>query len=196
MTEKRRGYAPYSLTRKAGVQSATVNGDIDVIQEIRPVISAGFLDEVGNWKGRQSSDETFFISDTAVGIANGATTLFPNTADADFVDMTGFTDIFIAVKPTNGGNYAMSAVMGPDTHRFANLTPLNSAAELRFCGGFQADGDQYTDVLDDSAEPLTSDVWNIFCIQERSRGQKNMQFKVVNNSGDISTIDFAYLRVV
>lgn len=198
MAEKRTGYAPYSLTREAGVQSATVNGTIDVIQEIRPTITTGFVDDKGDWKGRKSSDEVFIAFQTDLAVPNGATILTPSQiSDTRWpIDMTGYRDIFIAVKPTNGGNYAMSAVMGPDSNSFANLSPVNSAAELRFCGGFQADGDQYTDVLDDSAESLTADVWNIFYIQDRARNQKLLQFKVVNNSGGESSIETAFMRMV
>ena len=39
---KRTGYAPWSLTREAGVQSATVNSDIDVPQFIQPTLDTGF----------------------------------------------------------------------------------------------------------------------------------------------------------
>ena len=49
MSNKRTGYAPWSLTREAGVQSATVNGTIDVTQDVRPNIDCGFVDEKGNW---------------------------------------------------------------------------------------------------------------------------------------------------
>ena len=45
--------------------------------------------------------------------------------------MTGYKDIAIAIKPSNGGNYAIVAVMGPDDVSFANLKPVNAAATLR-----------------------------------------------------------------
>ena len=45
--------------------------------------------------------------------------------------MTGFNDIQIAIRPTNGGNFAMTAVMGPDTDSYANLSPVNPAVALR-----------------------------------------------------------------
>jgi hypothetical protein len=190
--EKREGYAPWSLTRKAGVQSATVNGDIEVPQFIQPVLNTGFVDEKGNWKGTKSSDETFFISDKAEGIANSGTVLFPNTANADFVNMTGFQSLFIAIKPTNGGNYGTSAVMGPQTQSFANLSPVNAAALLK---GAIRRNDMDT-VLVDSSEALTADVWNIFIIKSQLSDQKLLQFLVTNNSGGNSDIDFGYLRLV
>ena len=54
MPYERTGYAPWSLTREAGVQSATVDGTIQVPQYIQPTIDTGFIDEIGNWKGRKA----------------------------------------------------------------------------------------------------------------------------------------------
>ena len=195
--EKREAYAPWSLTRKAGVQSATVNGDIEVPQFIQPVLDTGFVDELGNWKGIKSSDESFFISDTAEGIANGGEVLFPNTADRDFIDMTGYTDLLIAILPTNGGNVATTAVMGPDSHSYANLSPVNPASTLMTNGYPQgAYHSDFEEAFNDGAQSLTANVWNIFLITEVLKSQKLLQFKIVNNSGGASDIDFAYLRMV
>ena len=47
MPYERTGYAPWSLTREAGVQSATVDGTIQVPQYIQPTLSTGFIDENG-----------------------------------------------------------------------------------------------------------------------------------------------------
>ena len=198
MAKDRTGYAPWSLTREAGVQSATVDGTISVPQTLQPVIDTGFVDEKGNWKGVKSSDESFFISDKAEGIANGGNVLFPNTADRNFIDMTGFTDLIIAIKPTNAGNYATVGVMGPDTHRFANLEPVNAAATLRMTNqdDSSSSAGAYFDALNDNAESLTGDVWNIFFVYRRLADQKNAQIKVTNNSGGNSDIDFAYMRMV
>ena len=193
MPKDRTGYAPWSLTREAGVQSATVDGTITVPQYLQPIIDTGFVDEKGNWKGRKSSDENFFISDTAVGIANGGEVLFPNTANADFINMTGFNDLAIAILPTNGGNCAIEAVMGPDSHRYANLSPVNPASTLRYATN-EASAD-FDNLISDT-EALTADVWNIFYIEDRCRNQKLLNFKITNNSGGASTIDFAFLRVV
>lgn len=192
MAYNREGYAPWSLTRKAGVQSATVNGDIEVPQYVQPVLDTGFVDEKGDWKGTKSSDETFFTSDKAQAVANGANVLFPNTADRDFIDMTGFQNLFIAILPTNGGNFAVTAVMGPATHSFANLTPVNAAATLKGA----IDRNDMDTALVDSAEAMTADVWNIFYIGNRVQNQKLLQWNIVNNSGGNSDIDFAYLRIV
>jgi len=196
MAQKRTGYAPYSLTREAGVQSATVNGTIDVIQEIRPTIETGFVDDKGDWKGRKSSDEQFHAFDKHVGIPNTGEMLTPQAiSDTRWpIDMTGYSDIFIAIKPTNGGNYAIEAVMGPDSNSFANLSPVNPAAALR--GNTTEYPVQMVSLLLDSADTLTADVWNIFMVKDTLRNQKLLQFKITNNSGGNSTVQTAFMRLV
>ena len=48
----------------------------------------------------------------------------------------------------------------------------------------------------DTAETLVADVWNIFMIESRLANQKLLQFRITNNSGGPSNIQFATLRVV
>ncbi len=133
MAYNREGYAPWSLTREAGVESATVDGTIEVPQYVQPTIDTGFVDEKGDWKGRKSSDKTFFAFQVDEGIPNTGEILTPSTnPDGSWpLDMTGYNDLFIAIKPTNAGNYVIQAVMGPDSVSFANLNPVNAAALLK-----------------------------------------------------------------
>ena len=194
MVYNRTGYAPWSLTREAGVQSATVDGTIEVPQYIQPTIDTGFCDEKGNWKGIKSSDEVFFIDATHEGVPNGASVLSPQTANRDFIDMTGFNDLFIAIKPSDGGNVKIEAVMGPDTNTYANLTPVNAAALLK--GNDPESTGNIAILLSDAAESLTVNVWNIFVFKNILRNQKNMQFKLTNNAGSSSNIEFAYMRMI
>jgi hypothetical protein len=196
MVRNRRGLAPWSLAREAGVESATVDGTIEVPQYVQPILSTGFVDEKGDWKGSKSSDKDFIALQIDEAIANGGTILTPSVnADGTWpLDMSGFQDIFIAIKPSNGGNCAISAVMGPDSNRFANLSPVNAAAVLR--GTEPTNPTIMANQLVDSADSLTADVWNIFSIKDGLRNQKLLQFKITNNSGDISTIETAFMRIV
>ena len=195
MVQKREAYAPWSLTRKAGVQSATVNGDIEVPQFIQPTLNTGFVDEKGDWKGTKSSDEQFFAFGKDEGIANGGEILAPQASGSIWpLDMTGFNSLQIAIKPTNGGNYAIAAVMGPDDFSYANLRPVNPAALLK--GVVDPREETLELLMNDSAESLTADVWNIFMIQDRLANQKLLQFSITNNSGGESTIETAFMRVV
>jgi len=196
MVRNRRGLAPWSLAREAGIESATVDGTIEVPQYVQPVLDTGFVDEKGNWKGQKSSDKDFIALQTDEAIANGGTILTPGVnADGSWpLDMTGYNDIMVAIKPTNGGDYQIHAVMGPDSISFANLNPVNAATLLR--GHDNTTTATIHDLLSDGAESLTADVWNIFSIQSTLRNQKLLQFRIANNSGGISTIETAFMRIV
>jgi hypothetical protein len=196
MVQKREAYAPWSLTRKAGVQSATVNGDIEVPQFIQPVLDTGFVDEKGDWKGSKSSDEAFFAFTKDEGIANGGEILAPQASGSIWpLDMTGFTNVQFAIRPTNGGNYAIKAIMGPNDLSYANLSPVNPASTIRIASLQHGTNQQMTDGFSDT-EALTADVWNIFIIQGRLADQKLLQFSITNNSGGSSDIETAFMRLV
>ena len=196
MVRNRRGLAPWSLSREAGIESATVDGTIEVPQYVQPVLDTGFVDEKGNWKGAKSNDKDFIAFQTDPGIANGATITAPSVnPDGTWpLDMTGYNDVILAIKPTNGGNYAITAVMGPDSLRFANLEPVDAAATLR--GLTTTTGANLANTLVDSADSLTANVWNIFMIKRMLSNQKLLMWSIVNNSGGSSTIETAYMRIV
>lgn len=197
MPYNREGYAPWSLTRKAGVQSATVDGTIEVPQYIQPTLNTGFVDEKGDWKGVKSSDEQFFAFTKDEAIPDNAEVLTPTTnADGTWpLDMTGFRDLFVAIKPSRGGNIALTAIMGPDTLNFANLNPVNAAATLVGCDNVTGNNSLYN-LFTDTSQALTADVWNIFYIANILRNQKLLQFKVTNQSGGNSNIECAFMRMV
>ena len=192
MPYNRKAIAPWSTEREQGIESATVDSNIETPQYLQPVVNTGTIDLNGNWIGNATSDRVFKIDAAHLAIANGGDVLVPQ-AQPDFIDMTGYTDVFIAIKPSTGGNYAIVAVMGPDTNTFANLTPLASARTLRI---FEDQSATSESAVNQSAEDCQSDLWNIFGIQGRLANQKNLQFKLTNNSGGNSDITFAYLRVV
>ena len=196
MANKRTGLAPWSLSREAGIESATVDGRIDVPQILQPVIDTGFVDDKGNWKGTKSSDEQFIAFQTDEGIPNSGQILTPSAiTDTRWpINMTGYKHILLAIKPTNGGNVNITAVMGPDSNSFANISPVNSASSLR--GNLGAGNSGMSDLLLDSSESLTADVWNIFTCSDTLHDQKLLQFKIVNNSGGESTIETAFMRLV
>jgi hypothetical protein len=199
MNEKRKVYAPFSLTSEAGVAQTPVEGYIDVIQTVFPSVTTGTINENGKWTGVKSDDLEFkgFTKDLVV--ANGAEIAVPTgpTAADNFIDMTGFKNMFIAFKPTRAGDIRIDAIMGPSNSetRFANLTPVAAGEALR--GLTDPRVASFGQVLLDTAETLVADVWNIFIIgTNRLEGQKNLQFKITNNSGGNSDIEFAYMRLV
>jgi len=199
MVRNRRGLAPWSLSREAGIESATVDGTIEIPQYVQPVLDTGFVDEKGDWKGAKSNDKDFIAFHTDLGIANGAHIITPNAnPDGTWpIDMTGYNDLQLAIKPTNGGNYAIQAIMGPDSSKYANLDPVNAASFIRGnIEGTATTMSSFTNVLADAADSLTADVWNIFYIRTVLKNQKLLQFKITNDSGGSSDIETAFMRLV
>jgi len=188
----RKVYAPYSTTGEQ-VGQTPVEGYVDVKQEITPTILTGELGKDGEWSGVTVSDKTFTIDAEHLEIGNGAAVLVPQKADHEYIDMTGFNSLFIALKVSNGGNFAIQSVMGPDTYPFANLTPIDAASGIEV---LYAGNNSFNIGLDDGAEPATADVWNIYYVIDRLANQKLLQIKITNNSGGNSDIQFASLRVV
>ena len=196
MARKRKAYAPFSLTSEAGVAQTPLEGYIDVDQQIYPTVNTGTVNENGKWSGVKSNDNEFFGITKHLAVANGGETLSPDTGELNFIDMTGFNNIFIAINPTNGGNFAIEAVMGPDTNRFANLSPVNPASTIRVGLPSRLGDDSLDKAFSDTQEALVTDVWNIFLIQTRLADQKMMQFKIVNNSGAQTDLEVAFMRLV
>ena len=196
---KRKAYAPFSLTSEAGVAQTPVEGYIDVEQKIYPTVSTGTVNENGKWVGVKASDNEFigFTKDLLVG--NGTSILVPTgpTDSDNFIDMTGFNDLFIAFKVTEGGGsgYNITAAMGPDTYSFANLSPIAAAATLKGNVAQSAPND-LENIFVESAISMSQDVWNIFSINNVLKNQKLLQFKVTNNTGADSDIEFAYMRLI
>ena len=195
MDRKRKAYAPFSQTSEAGVAQTPVEGYIDVNQTIYPIVNTGVVNEKGQWAGVKSNDDECEILGTELAVPNGQEVLAPG-GDTPFIDMTGFSSIFIAILPSNGGNFRIDAVMGTDTKPFANLRTVNAAAILKVDRSYASTGTGFQNLLSDTSESLTADVWNIFMITNTLNNQKNMQFKLTNNTGGNSDIQFAYMRLV
>ena len=192
--EIRKVYAPYSKTGEQ-VGQTPLEGYVDVNQAVYPAVNTGIINENGEWVGLKSTDKQFRIDAKHEAIPNGAAVLSPQS-DPQYIDMTGFQDLFIALKVSNGGNFAIDAVMAPDTNSFANLNPINAAATLKGNVTNESAGDNLYVLFDDGSEALTADVWNIFYISDRLANQKLLQFKLTNNSGAESNIELATMRVV
>ena len=191
----RRTNSPWSKTYKEGLPTTAVNDHVNIDQNVNATITTGVIDSLtGQWQGITVTDDNFIIDAVHEAVPNGSSVLCPQ-ATPDYIDMTGFKDLIFAIKPTNGGNYGTTAVMGPDSHYYTNLTPIVAAAALRGSindGGAPA----ISNILLDGAELCTANKWNIFYIGDRVRGQKLMQLQLLNSSGGESDIQFAYLRVV
>ena len=192
----RKSNSPWGSSYKEGLPSTAVNDTVDIDQNVRATISTGVIDvATGQWEGNRLSDKQFTIDATHEAVANGAIVLSPQS-QPNRIDMTGYTDLFIAIKPSDGGNVAIKAVMGPDTNYFANLTPVDANTTLKGSNALDGGGDDFNSLLSDSTQALTVDVWNIFYINKSLKDQKNLQIQITNNAGSPSNIEFAYMRVV
>jgi hypothetical protein len=197
MEKKRKAYAPFSLTSEAGVGQTPVEGYVDVNQMIYPSVDTGVIDENGEWKGVKASDKEFKFFTKDELVTNGQHILTPsaNPDETWPLDMTGYNDLLVAIKPSNGGNYAITAVMGPDSVSYANLSPINPATTLRGLVPQYA-ANSFNNILSDTAESLNSNVWAIIMIQDILKNQKLLQFKITNNSGGESNIECAFMRLI
>ena len=195
MDRKRKVYAPFSQTSEAGVTQTPVEGYIDVNQTIYPIVNTGVVNEKGIWSGVKSSDTEFKQFGKELAVPNGQDILAPG-GDPNFIDMSGFTDIFLAAKSSVAGNFAITAIFGPDTNRFFNLEPIGSGRVLR---GASLPANSTADIqplLEDGAQTIPQDVWEVFHIQGVLKDQPMFQFKITNNTGTQVDIETAFLRLV
>jgi hypothetical protein len=189
---KRKTNSPWGSAYKEGLPSTAVNDRVEVDEILYPSVNTGNIDvKTGQWEGITLTDNNFTIDATHSSVANSASVLSPQDIP---IDMTGYSDLLLAIRVSNAGNFKIGAVMGPDGLSFANLIPVVPAVLLK---GFPI-GDDPTDMsalMDDAAENLSVvDAWFIFSIMGRLKHQKLLQFKITNNSGDASDIQIAYLR--
>jgi len=185
---------PFSTRAKEGATDAPLGDFVVVDQTITSTANAGFYDKnTGKFEGVLGSDKLFTIDATHEAVPNSGAVLSPQ-ATPDYIDMTGFNNIIIAIKSNNGGNVAITAVMGPATNTFSNLSPVNAGTTLI---GTLIGENNLIELFSDSSQAITADVWNIFRInQGRLADQKVLQFKITNSNMGESNIDFAYLRLV
>jgi len=190
---------PFSTRAKEGATDSPLGDFVNVDQAIVSTADVGFYDSnTGKLTGVRASDTSFIPGTPAPGIANGGVVLTPSVnPDGTWpLSMTGYSGIFLAIKPSNGGNVKIEAVMGPDSNSFGGLSPVNATALLRGNNSNDLSTSTLTDILVDSADSLTADVWNIYIIGSRLREQKLLQFQITNNSGGSSDIETAFMRLV
>jgi hypothetical protein len=194
---KRKANSPWGSSYKEGLPTTSVNDAVEIDQMIRPMLDCGVISkETGQWEGVPTTDEQMIGLTINLSVANGATILVPDTNAYPSINMKGFSTLFIAIKPSNAGNYAITAVMGPDTQPFGGLSPVAAARTLRG-GGFPAmSGDDMDNVLLDAGEDCQANVWNIFVINQRVKEQRNLQFVIENSTGGSSDIEFAFMRCI
>jgi len=189
---------PFSTRAKEGATDSPLGDFVNVEQSIVSTADVGFYDQnTGKLTGVQASDKLFGQIQTDASIANSGTILTPSVnLDGTWpLDMTGYNNLIIAINPSNGGNVAITSVMGPDELSFGGLSPVDAAVSLK--GNRGSSGNELDHLFVQSAISLTVDVWNIYMLDHSIlANQKLLQFQIVNNSGGISTIQTAFMRLV
>ena len=110
---QRKANSPWGSAYKEGLPTTSVNDSIDVDQMIRPMVDCGVISrETGQWEGVPTTDEQMIGVTINLAVPNTGEILVPDTDAYPSIDMKGFKSMYIAIKPTNGGNYGVSAVMG------------------------------------------------------------------------------------
>jgi hypothetical protein len=187
---KRTGYAPWSLTREAGVQSATVNGTIEVPQTCQPTINTGVIDEKGNWQGVKANDNEFINLQTDLAIADNGEIISNKV-----IDMYGFNKLNIGLKVSRAGNYTFQMLNGGDVDDgYFNLKPVDTAGQLKSTIRTDSSTNAFTTVLNDQETIGSTDVWNIFQVNDLNGFR--LKLKIINQSGGNSNMETAIQRIV
>jgi len=189
---------PFSTRAKEGATDAPLGDFVNVDQNITSVADVGHYDiNTGRLTGVPTSDRVFIAYEKQDEIANTAAIIAPSAnADGSWpLSMVGYNSIAIAIKPSNGGNVKIEAIMGDASNTFMGLTPIDAAAVLK--GNRGGAGNELDNLLLQSAISLTADVWNIYMLGHGILANQDLlQFKVTNNSGGISNIETAFVRFV
>lgn len=196
MDRKRKVYAPFSQTSEAGVTQTPVEGYIDVNQTIYPTVSTGVVNEKGQWAGIKSDDLEFLGFTKHVQVAANAGVLCPDTNEFPSINMAGFRHLQFAVRSSRSDTIKLNAVLGPDTIRFANLSPIAAGTDAKFMSDARYVDEAFDNIMNDTSELMTADAWCLFTVLNRFQGQLNVQVKVTNNAGDPTDFEFAFRRLV
>ena len=187
---KRTGYAPWSLTREAGVQSATVNGTIDVPQFCQPTIDTGVIDEKGNWKGVKASDEVFINFQTDLAIADNSEIISNKV-----IDMYGYSRLNIAIQVSRSGNYFFELLFGGDVNdRYLNLQPIVTQRSPKATIRTDSSTNAFITLLSDQEDLDVTDVWKVFQVNDLQ--DFKLKLKITNQSGGNSNIQTAIQRLI
>ena len=190
MALRRKGSAPWSLTKDTGLSDAPVSGYPFVEgDEVKPVIDAGYIDAKGLWQISPSDDTAFTFQDPDQALAAGADLDFP-------INMLNHSWLIIAILDTSGNNINMDLNANNPTTPTGPYAPF---AEVGVDGDFNWKLNKRTDgsldhVLKDVGEDsaTTWHFWKVECV----RGMQ-INFRIHNNDGsNAGTISTAYLRLI
>jgi len=196
MALRRKGSAPWSATKEAGLSDAPVSGNPFVEgDEVKPVIDAGFIDEKGLWQISPSNDSAFTFQDPSQALAAGADMEFP-------INMLNHEMLILAILDSSGNDINIDLIVKNPTTLSGPYTPftdvgVNGAFEwklnVRPIPGAPSTATMGA-ILIDTNEALAN-TWQFYKITYLRGTQIRML--IHNNEGaDAGTISTAYMRLV
>lgn len=192
MALRRKGSAPWSLTKDTGLSDAPVSGSPFVEgDEVKPVIDAGYIDAKGLWQISPSDDIAFTFQDPDQALAAGA--------DMDiFVNMIKHDIMILAIIDTSGNNINVDMLANNPTTLtgpYAPFAVLGSNGSYNWKeNGRKPDTGAFEAILNDTSEDLAT-TWEFFKVHSLRGAQVN--FRIHNNEGsNAGTISTAYMRLV
>lgn len=190
MSLRRKGSAPWSLTKDTGLSDAPVSGSPFVEgDEVKPVIDAGYIDASGLWQINPSNDLAFTFQDPDQALAINADMEFPiNMLNHDMfilaaLDTSGNTinvDFFAKNPTTLSGPYAAFAAVGVNGSQTWRINKNVENGELE-------------SLLYNGSSTLAA-TWQFYKVIQ-VRGTQ-IRLVIHNNSQATGTISTAYMRMV
>jgi len=191
MALRRKGSAPWSLTKDTGLSDAPVSGSPFVEgDQVKPVIDAGYIDAKGLWQISPSNDLQFTFQDPSQALAAGADLDFP-------VNMLNHDMLILAALDSSGNAINVDLIVKNPTTLSGPYTPfqdvgVNGAIAWKI--NKDTVGGTLRDILGDTSEDLAA-TWQFYKIINL-RGTQ-IRIKIHNNEGaDAGTISTAYMRLV
>jgi len=192
MALRRKGSAPWSLTKDTGLSDAPISGSPFVEgDEVKPVIDAGYIDEKGLWQIKGSNDTAFTFQDPSQALAAGADMEFP-------VDMLQHETMILAIVDTSGNTINIDIIANNPTTLSGPYAPfatlgVNGAYNWKWNGYRGGDG-TLEHILVDTNEVLAA-TWQFWKIINLHGTQ--VRLVIHNNDGsNTGTISTAYMRLV
>jgi len=192
MALRRKGSAPWSLTKDTGLSDAPVSGSPFVEgDEVKPVIDAGYIDGNGLWQINPSDDLAFTFQDPNQALAAGA--------DLEFnINMLNHDILILGVSDSSGNAINVDLLSNNPTiltgpySPFSNLGGVNGDAVWQINKN-RLDGALHP-ILEDASVALSA-TWQFFKIDFLKGCAVN--FRIHNNDGsNAGTISTAYMRLV
>ena len=190
MPYNRKAIAPWSTEREQGIESATVDSNIETPQYLQPVVNTGVIDLNGNWIGVRTSDKLFTDFQTDLAIADNAIILSNKT-----ISTYGYNLLNIAIQVSRAGNYTFELLLGGnDDDSYLNLNPINASAAPRATIRTDSATNAFDSLLADQENLADTDVWYVYQVNDINGFQ--MKLKITNQSGGNSNIQTAIQRLI